>query len=69
MINSICGMLNPKCKHANANHDSHPLEEFLSADFPRDPGRLYSLWGKIDGTAFGLHLCLYPSPSVSSSLI
>ncbi len=37
-------------KHADANHDAWPLEEFLSADFPRYPGRLDSLWGKIHGT-------------------
>ncbi len=42
-----------------------PLEEFLSADFPRDPGRFDSLWGKINGTAFGLNLYLFPSPPVS----
>ncbi len=35
-------------------------------DFPPHPGRLHSLWGKIDGTAFGLNLYLYPSPPVSS---
>ncbi len=39
-----------------------PLDEFLCADFPQYPGRLDTLWGKIDGIAFGLNLHLYPSP-------
>ncbi len=46
------------CKHADANHGTRLLEEFLSVDFPRYPGRLDSLWRKIDGTAFGLNLYL-----------
>ncbi len=62
--NARCHLLG--CKHTDANHDARPLEEFLSADFPRYPGRLDSLWGKIHGTAFGLNLYLYPSPPVSS---
>ncbi len=62
--NARCHLLGRK--HADANHDSRPLEEFLSVDFPPHPGRLHSLWGKIHGTAFGLNLYLYPSPPVSS---
>ncbi len=50
----------------DANHDARPLEEFLSADFPRYMGRLGSLWAEIHGIAFGLNLYLYPSPPVSS---
>ncbi len=61
--NARCHLLG--CKHAGANHDARPLEEFLSADFPQDPC-FDSLWGKIDGTAFGSNLYLYPSPTVSS---
>ncbi len=61
--NARCHLLG--CKHADAN-DMRPLEEFLRADFSRYPGPLDSLWGKIDGTAFGLNLYLYPSPPVSS---
>ncbi len=53
------------CKYTDATHDARPLE-FLSADFPRYQRRLDSLWGKIDSTAFGLNLYLYPSPPVSS---
>ncbi len=41
-----------------------PLEEFLSADFPRYPGRVRLLVGK--NPAFGLNLDLNPSPPVSS---
>ncbi len=62
--NARCYLLG--CKHADANHDAWPLEEFLSVDFPRYQRRLDSLWGKIHGTAFGLNLYLYPSPPVSS---
>ncbi len=62
--NARCHLLG--CKHADANHDARPLEEFLSMDFPRYPGCLDTLWGKIDGTAFRLNLYLYPSPPVSS---
>ncbi len=29
-----------ECEHADANNDVLPLEEFLSTDFPRDPGIL-----------------------------
>ncbi len=32
--NARCHLLG--CKHADANHDARPLEEFLSVDFPRD---------------------------------
>ncbi len=42
--NARCHLLG--CKHADANHDARPLEEFLSVDFPRYPGRLDSSWGK-----------------------
>ncbi len=53
-------------KHADANHDARPLEEFLSADFFPYPGLLVSLWREIDGTIFGLNLYLHPTPPVSS---
>ncbi len=36
--NARCHLLG--CKLADANHNAWPLEEFLSADFPRYPGRV-----------------------------
>ncbi len=62
--NARCHLLG--WKHADANHDARPLEEFLGVDFFPYPGLLVSLWREIDGTIFGLNLYLYPPPPVSS---